>query len=178
MSLFDRFKKGAKAETAYFDQRKGDVRDADGQAEILPSYLAQSGKKLDKGLFIDLLRTMKTHDLKASVGVFSNTTDNFKKEAGLVINKGIVPKKIVAYLHEMRLNHIEKALSHVKAIEPDTDGFYSIDDKLAGNLNLPADVVIYPIFSSSKIEMGVILVARCAIGDRKKLVGKIKKTIK
>lgn len=176
MSLFDRFKKGKAGESAFFEQRK--TSDAGGGKDALPPHLVRSEKKLDKGLFIDLLRVMKSHDLKASVGVFSNTTDNFKKETGLVINKGIVSKKIVAYLHEMRLSHIERALDFVKSREPDLDGFYSIDDQLAGKFNIPSDCVIYPIFSSSRAELGVILVARKSMGDLAQLVGKIKKLIR
>lgn len=176
MSLFDRFKKDRKAESAYFDQRNGDGEGKGGP--VLPPYLSQSEKKLDKGLFIDLLRAMKNHDLKASVGVFSNTTDNFKKDTGLVINKGVVPKKIVTYLQDMRMNHIEMALEHVKTTDPDRDGFFSIDDHLAGRLNLPADVVIYPVFSSTRTDMGLILVAGKAIGNLPQLVAKIKKLIK
>ncbi|MFH2131442.1 MAG: hypothetical protein ABIK68_13790 [bacterium] len=179
MSIFDRFTKGKKAESAYFEQKKGSPNDSGGsREESLPGHLPRSGKKLDKALISGLLRTLKSHDLKASIGVFSNTTDSFKKETGLMINKGIVSKKIIAYLQEMRMSNIEAALSHVRSTEPDVEGFYTIDDRLAGKLNLPADVVIFPVFSSTNADLGLILVARKGIPDKAKLAGKIRKAIK
>ncbi len=178
MAIFDRFKKGNAADGSGKGQRDGISSDGSDKDDGLPVYVMRSEKKLDKVLFLDLLRLMKSHDLRASIGVFSNTVDNFKKETGLVINKGIVPKKIVAYLQEMRMGHIEKALTYTKTTEPDEDGVYSIDDKLAGQFNLPADIIFIPIFSATRATMGVILVASNTIGERAQLVGKIRKAIK
>jgi len=176
MSILDRFKKGTKAESTYFEQRKGD--EGSQRADVLPPYLARTEKKLTKDLFIDLLRLMKSHDLKASVGVFANTTDNLKKETGLVINKGVVPKKIVSYLQEMRMTHIEQTLKYVRETEPDRDGFYSIDDRLAARLNLPADVMIFPVFSATRTDLGLFLVARQGAADLPRLTAKLKKQIR
>lgn len=178
MAIFDRFIKGKKAESSYFTQRKGSPDgEAGQQGDSLPQHLLRSGKKIDKGLISSLLRTMKAHDPQASIGVFSNTTDNFKKETGLMINKGILSKKIVAYLHEMRMQNIEAALTYVKTTQPDAEGFFIPDDRLAGRLNLPTDVVIFPVFSGTRANLGLIVVAKKSIGDRSQLVSKLRKAV-
>jgi hypothetical protein len=177
MAIFDRLTKGKNSVSSYFTQNKETAGEGK-QGDSLPSHLLRSGKKIDNGLFVELLRVLKSHDLKASIGVFSNTKDNFKKDAALMINKGVVSKKIVAYLQDMRLQHIEKALTYVQTAEPDTDGFFMLDDRLAGNFNLPADVVVFPVFSGSRANLGLILVATKNIGNRSQLAGKIRKIIK
>ncbi len=95
-----------------------------------------------------------------------------------MINKGVVSKKIAAYLQEMRMQHIEKALSYVITAEPDADGFFTLEDRLAGTLNLPTDVVVFPVFSGTRSNLGLILVANKSIGDRSQLAMKIRKTVK
>ena len=177
MAIFDRFTKGKNSVSSYFS--KNEETPGQGKKEgSLPSHLLRSGKKIDNGLFVELLRVLKSHDLKGSIGVFSNTKDNFKKDAALMINKGVVSKKIVAYLQDIRIQHIEKALTYVTTTEPDADGFYTIDDRLAGNLNLPADVVVFPVFSGTRANLGLILVASKTIGNRSQLAAKIRKTVK
>ena len=179
MAIFDRFTKGKKSGSSDFSQNSDSPgNEAGKQEDSLPSYLLRSEKKIDLGLISGLLRTLKSHDLKACVGVFSNTTDNFKKETGLMINKGVVSKKIASYLQEMRMQHIEKALSYIKTTEPDADGFFALEDRLAGSLNLPTDVVIFPVFSGTRTNLGLFLVANKSIGNRSQLAGKIRKAVK
>ena len=78
----------------------------------------------------------------------------------------------------MRMQNIEAALTHVKTTEPDAEGFFVLDDRLAGRLNLPADVVAFPVFSGTRTDLGLILVAKKSIGNRSQLVGKIRKAVK
>lgn len=179
MSLFGRLTKGKQAESKYFDQRVGDeANEAEKKEEGFPKYIPLCNKKIGKDLFVELFRLMKSHDIKATIGIFANSVDNIEKRTGIMINKGIVSQKIAAYLQQTRLRHIEEALQTVKANPPNSNRFYLIDDRQATNMNMPADVLLYPIFSRSNNSLGMILVFRKTLGKKSKLINKIEKIIK
>jgi len=134
---------------------------------------AKTASRINKDLFVELLRVMKTHDLRASIAIFANTTDNINLSTGIMINKGYVSKKIVSYMQEMKLKNVDDALRVIRSSQADDFGFHAIDDKTAGQLNVPADVVLYGIESKINKEHGIVLVFHKSIQDREELRAKI-----
>jgi len=179
MSLFSRFTKGKQAETKYFDQRVADDAPEKEVKEVgFPGYLTLSNQRLDKDLFVDIFRLMKSHDLESTIGVFANSVDNIEKRTGIMINKGIISQKIVAYLQQTRLYNIEEALRMVKANPPNVDSFYQINDRQATNMNMPADVLLYPVFSRLNNNLGMVLVFKKTLTKKIKFINKLEKVIK
>jgi hypothetical protein len=175
MALFDKLIKNKKAETRYFDQRKADGPEG---MPAIPSHLCLSNRKFNKDLFIELLRTLKKHDLKGTVAIYANTTNETGKATGIMINKGIVSQKIVAYLQETRLQHIEEGLKIVREGTPDEDGFFTIEDQQAKRMNLPSGVVVFPIISRTRTEFGLLLIVKKSVEKRRDLVKRIVKLVR
>jgi hypothetical protein len=175
MALFDRFIKNKKAESRYFDQRK--TEEPEVTAAATPSHLCLANRRLDKGLIVDLLRLAKKHDVRGTVAIYANTTSGIKKETGIMINKGIVSQKIVAYLQETRLQQIEEGLKIARDRIPDDDGFITIDDQMAQRMNLPSGVVVFPVFSRIRTELGMMLIMRKSVENRRELAKQIVKLI-
>ena len=135
--------------------------------------IAKTGRRVNKDMFVDLLRVMKSHDLRGAIAIISNTTDNINLSTGIMINKGYISKKIIAYLHEMKLRHVDDALRTIRSGKPDDFGFHTIDDKTAGLINVPADVILYGIESTINKDHGLVLVFHKSVQDREELRAKI-----
>ena len=116
--------------------------------------------------------------MSSSVVALANTLDNSAWHTGVMINKGYMPKKIVAYLQGITLNEIERAISIVKSAEPDKTGFFPIDEHNAAQLNLPLGCMILGVIHHMKPEFGIVLVAKTSLKDKAKFVAKIQKMIK
>lgn len=174
MALFKLFGKKLKGEDTYFKQRKGEQRETV-EVESVP-YL-QSDRLVNKDLLADLLKAMRNHDVSSGVAVLGNTTDSITRHAGIMINKGYIPKKIVSYLQNIRLRQIEDALSLIKNQDPDNDGYYKIDEGTAGHLNLPLGCMIVGIVHKLKKEFGVILVVKTALKGKRDFMNKVVKLI-
>lgn len=179
MGLFGKFGK-KKAERAYFDKRKGedDPDNHSSKKEKPLGSLVAIKRRINKDLFVEVLRAMKSHDLGATVAVFANTTDNINKGTGVMINKGSMPQKIVTYLQETKLEHIEDALQHMNSEKPDKNGFYFVEDKLAAKLNVPANVMLYGIQYGTKGDFGMVLVFKKILKKPKDFIDKLNKTLR
>ena len=75
MSFISRILQNRRAEEKYFDQRK--VETAPGE---LPRHLVLSNRKISKELYVELLRAMKRHNLRGTVAILANTTDNYTRD--------------------------------------------------------------------------------------------------
>lgn len=135
--------------------------------------IAKTSRRINKDMIVDLLRVMKSHDLRGSIAIFSNTTDNINLGTGIMINKGYISKKIISYLHEVKLRNIDDAMKAIRSGKPDDYGFHAIDDKTATRLNVPADVVLYGIESKINREHGMVLIFHKSVQDREELRTKI-----
>lgn len=175
MALTSIFKKKLRGENRYFDQRKGE-KEPEVQPVVREKYLV-SDRLIKKDLIAELLKTMKSHDMNATIVVLANTVDNAARKAGVMINKGYMPKKIVTYLQNITIYEIEDAISIVKKSDPDPDGFYPVDEATASKLNLPLGCMMLGIIHHMKKEFGVVLVMKQNLKDRAGLVKKIKKVI-
>ncbi|MCP4755663.1 MAG: hypothetical protein GY866_32770 [Proteobacteria bacterium] len=180
MALFGIFSKVKKsAERKYFEQRKMEDEPEGGRSdEKIPGWIHLSDRIINKDLYVGLFRLMKQHDANATISIFANTTDTIRKETGIMINKGQMPIKIISYLQNTRLNHLDTAFKMVKQNPPDGAGFFLIEDRVAAKLNLPANVLIYPILHKTKSEFGMILVFKKTLKDRGELAKKIIKAIR
>ena len=135
--------------------------------------IAKTDRRINKDMFVDLLRVMKAHDLRGAIAIFSNTTDNINLATGIMINKGYISKKIISYMHEMKLRHVDDALRTIRSGKPDDFGFHAIDDKTAGLLNVPTDVVLYGVESKINKDHGLVLVFAKSVQGREELRSKI-----
>ena len=134
---------------------------------------AKTDRRINKDMFVEVLRVMKAHDLRGAIAIISNTTDNINLATGIMINKGYVTKKIISYLQEIKLRHVDDALKIIRKGQADDFGFHTINDKTAGMLNVPADVILYGIESKIKREYGMVLVFKNTVQNRKELRDKI-----
>ncbi|MBU3915760.1 hypothetical protein KKA14_09520 [bacterium] len=173
MALFGKIKKKKSAETEYFKQRKTDSEPNNTQS----TETLLSDRLIEKNLFVDLLQQMRTHDVKSTVAVLANTTDNVRHSAAVMINKGYIPKKIVTYLQDIRLKEIEEALKTVNVEKPDQNGFHLVNDRLAAKLNLPLGCMLLGIRHRMQKEFGIILVLKQTLKDPDLFVKKAKATI-
>ncbi len=179
MSLFDMFRKSGKAEQKYFESRAaGERPEAEPEARPRSRSLPTCDRRINKDLFVELLKIMKTHDAKSTISIIANTTDGVSKATGNMINKGFLPRKIVAYLQQINMHHVDDALSFAKSSTPDEYDFYVVDDKTAARLNLPLGVVLYPLENRMNRHFGMVLVFKKALKNRKKLRIAISKVIK
>ena len=129
MAPLNLFGKKLKGENKYFEQRRADVAKSQPKQPkkvqppkkvALPEpqpeekkYLV-SNRKIDKDLLTELFKTMRNHDVHSSVVILANTLDTVSRRAGIMINKGYIPKRIVTDLQNIGLRHIEDALKLVK----------------------------------------------------------------
>ncbi|MBU2510902.1 hypothetical protein KJ966_06175 [bacterium] len=173
MALFNLFNKSLKGENQYFQQRKVDSAP---EVKKETPYLI-SDQKLTKDLLANCLKIMRNHDVKATVAVMANTTDTMTHQAGIMINKGYIPKKIVSYLQNITIREIESAIKLVKTELPDEDGFYPIDERTASMLNLPLGCMLCGIIHHLKSEFGIILVLKTNLKEKDEFLKKIKKLI-
>ncbi len=174
MALFNLFNKSLKGENQYFKQRN---MESPGEVKKEEPYLV-SDRKITKDLIATFLKTMRNHDVKSTIAVLSNTTDTTLHQAGVMINKGYIPKKIVSYLQNITIREIESAIKLVKTETPDDSGFFPIDEHTASILNLPLGCMLCGIVHHLKREYGVILVLKASLKDRDEFLKKIKKLIK
>lgn len=138
---------------------------------------AKTERRMNKDMFVDLLRVMKTHDLRGAIAIFSNTTDNINLATGIMINKGYISKKIISYMQEMKLRNVDEALRYVRSDKPDDFGFHTPNDKTAGLLNVPADVMLYGVESKINRDHGLILVFHKSVQNREELRSKISQVL-
>lgn len=179
MALLDIFSKRLKGENKYFSQRQGDEKpDENGVQEEVREKYVLSEKLINKGLLADLFKIMRSHDVAGSVAILANTTDNSVRQAGMMINKGYIPKKIVTYLQNIGIYEIEDALKIVKTNDPDQNGFYPIDERTAARLNLPLGCMLYGAIHHIKKEFGLIMVLKTSLKDKKEFAKKVQKTLK
>jgi hypothetical protein len=191
MASFNIFKKKLKGENQYFKQRKAAARTEPAPQQAQPVKQAQpespppppqekqlvSNRQINKDLLAELLKAMRLHDISATVVLLANTIDNVSRRAGIMINNGYIPQRIVSYLQNINLRNIEDGIKLVKTVEPDTDGFYPIDERTAANLNLPLGCMILAVFHRVKSEYAALLVFKTTLKDKKKFVEKVKKLI-
>jgi len=173
MALLNLFGKKSKAEDEYFKQRNA----ASAPNAAQPAKSPVSNRLINKDLISDLFNLIRSHDGKSAITVLANTTDSVRHQAGIMINKGHIPKKIVTYLQDIGLRDIEDTLRYVNSEQPDEDGFFPIDEKKAANLNLPLGCMLYGIRHHIQREFGVILVVKQGFKDRKSFLKKLNKTI-
>lgn len=173
MSIFSKFFREGRAEREYFKQRKAE--EADGG---LPAYLRVSERRITKDLLVDLMRVMKSHDTRGTVAILSNSIDNVSKETGIMLNKGIMPQKIIAYLQDIRLANINAAIELFKKSKPNFEGCYFFESPVAAKLNLPAGVVVYPIFGVKRPDLVMMMVFKKSVENKKELIKQLNKTIK
>ena len=168
------FGKKLKGENKYFDKRKSETSEVN---STVKEKCLVSDRMINKDLMTELLKTMKNHDVSSSIVVLANTIDNTVRKAGIMINKGYIPKKIVAYLKNISIAEIEEAIKIVKTEDPDQNGFYSIDEQTATRLNLPLGCMLLGILHHMKREFGLVLVLKENLKDRQEFVDKVKKII-
>ncbi len=174
MALSSLFKKKLKGENKYFDQRQGE--EPEDQGKVTEKYLV-SDRMINKDLIAELLKSMKSHDMNAAIVVLANTVDNTTHKAGIMINKGYMPKKIVNYLQNITVYEIEDAIAIVKKSDPDPDGYFQIDEATATKLNLPLGCMMLGVIHHMKREFGVVLVVKQSLKDKTGFVKKVKKII-
>lgn len=189
MASFNIFKRKLKGENQYFKQRTADtrtepapqpsapVKQAPPEPQVQPDKFIFSNRQINKDLLADLLKAMRLHDISATVVLLANTIDNTTRRAGIMINKGYIPQRIVSYLQNINMRNIEDGIKLVKTVEPDAEGYYPIDQRTAANLNLPLGCMILAVFHRVKTEFAVLLVFKTNLKDKKKFVETVKKLI-
>ncbi len=178
MALLNLFKKKLKGENQYFERRKSDEQETElEQVKTAVNYLV-SDRKITKDLLSSCLKTMRSHDVNACVAVLANTIDTVMQQAGIMINKGYIPKKIVSYLQNITIHEIESALKLVKSDSPDDNGFFPIDERTAAQLNLPMGCMLCGIVHHLKKEFGLVLVLKSSLKDKAEFMKKVKDLIK
>ncbi len=172
MAFIDRFKKKLKGENRYFQARQTEGKEPKKEENYLVS-----DRLINKDLLLNLFKEMRKYDVASSVVALSNTLDNSAWHAGIMINKGYMPKKIVSYLQKITLKEIEKALKIARSSIPDKYGFFPVDEQTAAQLNLPLGCMLLGIMHHLKPQFGIVLVAKTSLKNKSEFVTKIRKLI-
>jgi hypothetical protein len=190
MALFNLFGKKLKGENKYFKFRIADQKNETNDDQQVKKTTAPAPREpqinqkiyseriINKTLLTELLKLMRNHDINATVTLLANTIDSGSRKAGIMINKGYIPKRIVNYLQNINMRNIEDAIKLIRTGQPDEDGFFRVDESTAANLNLPLGCMLLGIFHHLKQEFAVILVLKTTLKNRQEFVGKVKKLIK
>lgn len=190
MALSSLFGRKLKGENKYFKSRKGVAPDKPASSQETKTSQKsaaqpqeQPGKSLvcermiNRDLLTQLLKTMRAHDVDASVAVLANTIDNSTRQAGIMINKGYIPKRIVSYLQNINMKNIDDAIKLVKTSQPDSDGFHSTDERTAADLNLPLGCMLLGISHHLRKEFAIVIVMRTGLKNKSEFLEKIRKLI-
>ncbi|MCG8335733.1 MAG: hypothetical protein MJE63_14540 [Proteobacteria bacterium] len=192
MALFNLFGKKLKGENKYFKSRVADARqegDSDEpKADSKPKPVSRSESReqfpliseriINKTLLTELLKLMRNYDVQSTVTVLANTLDTNARKAAIMINKGYIPKRIVAYLQNINMRNIEDSIKLARNASAEENGFVSVDERTAANLNLPLGCMLLGIYHHLKDEFAVVLVAKTSLKDKEKFVEKVRETIR